>query len=142
MKVLTIGQLALLVFTPLLLLPIIIVILKIFQVIVGRFVGISEEQQAGLEQQRNTRGVLAGRILKTRPSAIVRFCIEINVGLILLATFGRVFSLPLYLYVEAKLSLPFIVKFLVEIILFVAPLVFAVLITIELMRILHKHLFT
>jgi hypothetical protein len=44
MKAITIGQLVLLVFAPLLLLPIMFVVLKIFQVLVGRLVQTSEEK--------------------------------------------------------------------------------------------------
>jgi hypothetical protein len=143
MKAVTMGQLGLLVFAPLLLLPIIIVILKIFQVIVGRFVQMSEKTMESLDKQKaGKKEIIAGHIMNTCPSEVARFLIEITVGLILFSTFGRMFSLPLYLYVAARWDLPEPIETFIAVVLSIVAVAFAVLAAVKLLKIVHKHLLT
>jgi hypothetical protein len=77
---------------------------------------------------------------KISPSDVAKLLIEITVALILFSTFGRMFSLPLYLYVAAKWDLPEPIETFIAVVFVIASLGFAVLATVKLMKIVHKHL--
>jgi hypothetical protein len=79
---------------------------------------------------------------KISPSDIAKLLIEITVTLILFSTLGRMFSLPLYLYVAAKWDLPEPIETFIAVVFVIASLGFAVLATVKLMKIVHKHLLT
>jgi hypothetical protein len=79
---------------------------------------------------------------KTRALDVAKLLIETTVALILFSTFWRLFSLPLYLYAAAKWELPESIEIGIAVVLVVVSLGFAVLATVKLMKIVHKHFLT